>query len=69
MGSGFGFGIPGIGMVIVWGFIIFFVLWIARGASGMKSGRDRQAREILDERFARGEIERVEYEEKKRALD
>ncbi len=36
---------------------------------GVKDGRSEQAREILDKRYAGGEIEKEEYEEKKRDLE
>ncbi len=31
-------------------------------------GKQKSAQEILDERYSRGEIDREEYEEKKRVL-
>jgi len=73
-GFGFGFGIPGLGMIVVWGLIILLIVWVARlfatGNSGSEKGRtDKSARQILDERFARGEIDREEYEQRKRALE
>ena len=69
MGSGFGFGIPGLGMLLFWGFIIFLVVWLIRGISGKGRNQDeKSALEILDGRFARGEIGREEYEEKKNVL-
>ncbi|HEB97719.1 MAG TPA: SHOCT domain-containing protein [Sedimenticola thiotaurini] len=70
MGSGFGFGIPGIGMLLFWGLIVFLVVWLVRAAAGSRRDRDggSRAREILDERFARDEIDRAEYEEKRRLL-
>lgn len=69
MGSGFDFGIPGLGMVLFWGAIIFLVILLARSFSQTGSGsKQKSAREILDERYARGDIDRAEYEEKKQAL-
>ena len=70
MGNGFGFGIPGLGMILVWVLIIVAVVVLMRAAaSGGSRGGGRTARELLDERFARGEIERQEYEEKRRLLE
>ena len=69
MGNGFGFGIPGLGMLIIWGGIIFLVIWLVRGIS--RQSRDtptRSAIDVLNERYARGEIDREEYEEKKRSI-
>jgi putative membrane protein len=75
MGGGFGFGIPGLGMILFWGVIILVVVLLAGslartyGGGGDGSGRSQKsARDILDERYARGEIDREEYEEKKRSL-
>jgi putative membrane protein len=69
MGGGFGFGIPGLGMVLFWGLIIVAVVLVARSFYGSQErGRQKSAREILDERYARGEIGKQEYEERKQAL-
>jgi putative membrane protein len=69
MGGGFGFGIPGLGMVLFWGLIIVAVVLVARSLSGSQErGSQKSAREILDERYARGEIGKQEYEERKQAL-
>ena len=40
---------------------------VAGGSSG--SGGDKSARQILDERFARGEIDQREYEERRHMLE
>lgn len=58
-------------MTIFWSLVIFAGVMIFRGSSGRGSGGDPQARgavEILDERFARGEIDREEYEARRAAL-
>ncbi len=68
MGSGLGFGIPGLGMFLVWGLIILLVVWLVRSLSGDSTANGNTARQILEERFAKGEIDREEYEEKKKAL-
>ncbi len=50
-------------------FIVLLVLlttWLTGRREG--SVRVRSAREILDERFAKGEIQREEYEERRKAL-
>jgi len=70
MGGGFGFGIPGLGMILFWGLIALFIVWLVRsitGAGDQAAGR-KSARQILDERFARGEIDQGEYEQKRRML-
>jgi putative membrane protein len=64
----------GLGMVLVWllfiGVIVAGIVLAIRGSSERPSGRGsgKSALEILDERFARGEIDREEYEERKRVL-
>jgi len=70
MGSGFGFGFPGLGMILVWVLIIGLVVVLVRAFVGgsFSSGDSKSARQILDERFARGEIDQREYEEKRRLL-
>jgi putative membrane protein len=68
MGGGFGFGIPGLGMVLVWVVIIAAVVLLVRAFAGSARGGGDSARHPLDERFARGEIDREEYEEKRRLL-
>lgn len=69
-GYGFGFGLPGIGMWIFWILLIVLVVWAARAFVGQatpgKAGSS--ALEILRARYARGEIDRDEYESKRRDL-
>jgi putative membrane protein len=59
-------------MVLFWGGLIAVVVLLVRGrGSGEEdrpAPRGRSAREILDERFARGEIDRDEYEDRRAAL-
>ena len=60
-GSGFGW----IWMLIVWAVVIGGVVWIVTQLSTRNGPRERggpsDARSILDERFARGEIDEAEY--------
>ncbi len=55
----------------VWLLVIAFGIWIVialvRKVAG-GSGRQRSAREILDERYARGELEPEEYERMRREI-
>ena len=44
--------------------IVALVRWMG-GGSGNGGGRVRSARDILDERYARGEIDREEYERRR----
>lgn len=72
MGWGMG-GMPfgPIMMLLIWGAIIVFIVlavrWFSVGTPG-GSGQSNRAREILEERFARGEIDKEEFEERRRLL-
>lgn len=46
--------------------VIALIVWIAQWATA--SRRNRTALDILNERFARGEIDRAEYEEKRKLI-
>ena len=73
MGNWWGMGFGWIFMALVWGLIIVgivvLVKWLMSQSAGEKNRRDKTALEILQERYARGEIEREEYEQKKRDLE
>ncbi len=47
--------------------VVLVVRWLGSGAGATSPGR-KSALDVLDERFARGEIEREEYLEKKQDL-
>jgi len=69
-GGGGGFGI--IGMLLWWVLIVLGIVLIAKwlfsgGPGGGRTAGDR-ALEILKERYARGEIDKNEFEQKKRDL-
>ncbi|MEE9285963.1 MAG: SHOCT domain-containing protein [Dehalococcoidia bacterium] len=56
-------------MVVFWGLVIWAVVTVVRGFSqpgGLMSGQKDSALEILKRRYARGEIGKEEYEEKRR---
>ncbi len=58
-------------MVLFWGLVIFAGVMIFRGndrSQGAGGASERSAIEILDERFARGEIDHQEYEARKTVL-
>lgn len=67
-GMGFGF----IFMLLFWGLVILGVValirWLLTQSSPNRSSRDKTPLEIVQERYARGEIDRDEYEQKKRDL-
>ena len=73
MMGGFGaMGLMGVFWIVVVGAIIWAVVAAARG-TGQTGGSDsasrsESAQEILKRRYARGEINKAEYEEKKKDL-
>jgi putative membrane protein len=75
MAGGYGMGLFGsIFMIAFWALILvgafFLVKWLVKGPRGhMGDARPgSSALEILEERYARGEIDREEFEQKKRDL-
>jgi putative membrane protein len=74
-GHGWGFGgmmFGGLLMIVFWGSIIVLAVLAVRWIAG--SGSERQAPprqnplDVLKERFARGEIDKKEYEERRKTL-
>ncbi len=65
----------GLFMIIIWVAVIFFVVWLIREASGSDRRHDERRSdgttplEILKERYAKGEIDKKEFDEKKRDLN
>ena len=70
MGWGWGFGwIFPLLMMVVFAFCIFFMIRMFAGhGHPMHRDSNRSALEILSERFARGEISKEEFEEKRAVL-
>lgn len=48
--------------------IVLLVAWVGQKALGTGSRTEESALEVLKKRYARGEISKAEYEEKKRDL-
>jgi putative membrane protein len=71
MHDGFGMGIGGGFMWLFWIVLLVVIVWLLKGVF---SGRDssgkmgKSALEILEERYARGEIDREEFDHKKKDL-
>ena len=75
MGS---WGMGGFGMIFMIVFwvlaiagLVFFVIWLIQAATGQKGNIDNnssRAIEILKERYARGEIDKAEFEKKRELL-
>ncbi|PKO72071.1 MAG: electron transporter RnfE [Betaproteobacteria bacterium HGW-Betaproteobacteria-14] len=70
--DGFGWGGMGFGMILFWGLIVVVIAVLLRvlwgGGTPAERGQGRSALDVLKERYARGEIEREEFEQKKRDL-
>ncbi len=61
----------GIGMLLYWGLLIAVIVALVRLASGQSRSQsaEKTALELLKERYARGEIEREEFLQKKQDLE
>jgi putative membrane protein len=78
MGSGFGLGFGIFGflfMLIFWGGLILLAVWLVRALFSTnasrgtnRGGSDQSAQQILDQRYARGEISREQYDIMKQDL-
>jgi putative membrane protein len=75
-GYGYGFGFGGLWMILFLVLIVAVVVLIARGAGGArwsppagKEAHHQSAMQILEERYARGEVNREEYLQIKRDLE
>lgn len=78
MGWGGGFGLGWIFMLLFWGLVIWGIIVLVRGVSGHgccgsdHSGQNHAAKtalDILKERYAKGEINKEEFEAKKKDLE
>ena len=70
-GNGFGMGYGGGFMWLFWILLILAIVWAVKaftGNSDRGSKRDKTALEILRERYARGEIDQAEFEQKRKDL-
>ncbi len=54
-------------IALIVGAVVLVFRWTGLGGSAVAGGANK-ARHILDERFARGEIDKDDYEERKRVL-
>lgn len=71
MGIGMGWG--SLWMIAIWlipiVLLVLLLRWFSDHRQEPKPQDEGDARHILDARFARGDIDAAEYEERKRALD
>lgn len=67
-GMGWGMGFGWIIGAVVLAVIIWLLVRMVNQNNSANSGKDRSALDVLKERYARGEIDKKEFEEKKRDL-
>ena len=58
----------GIMMITFWVLLIVLVVWLVREVSGKNARSGSSALEILKERYAKGEIDKKEFEAKKKDI-
>lgn len=68
VGSMMGWIGGGIMMIVFWVFLISIIIWIVREARGTHVHHGSEAVNILKERYAKGEISKEEFNEKKKDL-
>lgn len=68
--GGYGGGLGWLWMVLFWVLLIVAIVALVRWLfiSSVERPKQRTAMDILEERYARGEIDRDEFEQKKRDL-
>ena len=67
-GSMIGWVGGGIMMVVFWGLIIYLIVWAVKKMSGTDSHSNSNALDVLKDRYAKGEIDKKEFEEKSRDI-
>lgn len=67
MYDGHMYGFFGGFMWLFWLVVIIAIIWVIK-VIGRPAGTRKRALELLDDRYARGEIERDEYEQKRKDL-
>ncbi|MBL3591201.1 MAG: SHOCT domain-containing protein [gamma proteobacterium endosymbiont of Lamellibrachia anaximandri] len=71
MGNGFAMGFGGGFMWLFWILLIVAIVWAVKAAGGSRENppeKQKSALDILKERYARGEIDQDEFEQKRKVL-
>lgn len=63
-----GWILMGVSMILVWGAIVFLVIWAIRSFSQPATPRSSTALNVLEERLAKGEISPEEFAQRKQLL-
>jgi putative membrane protein len=56
-------------MVAFWAVVVFLIVWAVRSTATSGQPKEDTPLRILDERLARGEIDRDDYEERRQVLE
>lgn len=67
-GWGAGSPIGGFGGIIMMVLMLLLIVWIVREVGGRNARPNSSALDVLKERYAKGEIDKKEFEEKKKDL-
>ncbi|MEX2324020.1 MAG: SHOCT domain-containing protein [Acidimicrobiia bacterium] len=56
-------------MVAFWAVVVYLIVWVVRSKATLGQQDADTPLRLLDERFARGEIDREDYEERRQVLE
>ena len=71
MGGGIGMGFGGGFMWLFWILLILVIVWAVKAGGGTSNNpteKPKSALDILNERYAKGEIDQEEFEQKRKVL-
>lgn len=68
MMDGYGMGLGGGFMWLIWIALILVIVWVVSGTRSTGGSRERTPRELLDERYARGDIDEDDYKRRRTML-